>query len=74
MKIGERGQVTIPQKFRTRFGLTPTTPVEFAEIDGTLVIRKSRSNRTRAGKRKVYGVLGAKGAHTDEIMKALRGL
>ena len=74
MKIGERGQVTIPKQYRRHFGLEPSTPVEFVEMDGNLVIRKSGSRKHRVQKQKVYGVLGAKDAHTDEIINAMRGL
>jgi AbrB family looped-hinge helix DNA binding protein len=41
MKIGERGQVTIPKKIRTRFGLGPDTDVEFEVRHGSIVLKKS---------------------------------
>lgn len=74
MKIGERGQVTIPKQYRRHFGLEPSTAVEFVEVDGNLVIRKSGSPQRRNQKRKAYGILGAKDRRSDEIMNALRGL
>jgi len=40
MKIGERGQVTIPRKLRERFGLKPTTEVEFEVEADKLVLKK----------------------------------
>jgi len=40
MKIGERGQVTIPKEIRERFGLGPDTEVEFEVVNGTVVLRK----------------------------------
>ena len=40
MKIGERGQVTIPRKLRERFGLAPQAEVEFVVIEGALLLRK----------------------------------
>lgn len=43
MKIGERGQVTIPQKFRRRFGLKQQTEVEFVEERGRLILQKAQS-------------------------------
>jgi AbrB family looped-hinge helix DNA binding protein len=39
MKIGERGQVTIPKEIRERFGLGPETEVEFRVIGGSIVPR-----------------------------------
>lgn len=42
MKIGERGQVTIPKGIRERFGLGPETDVEFRVIHGVIVLNKSR--------------------------------
>ena len=41
MKIGERGQVTIPQKFRRRLGLNQQTEVEFVEERGRLILQKA---------------------------------
>ena len=42
MKIGERGQVTIPKKIRTQFGLRPNTEVEFHVSHGSITLRKAR--------------------------------
>ncbi len=44
MKIGERGQVTIPREIRDRFGLGPDTEVEFRVDKGTITLKKSRTN------------------------------
>ena len=41
MKLGERGQVTIPKEIRDKFGLGPDTDVEFHVVDGSIVLRKS---------------------------------
>jgi AbrB family looped-hinge helix DNA binding protein len=41
MKIGERGQVTIPKDIRDRFGLNAETEVEFQVIDGSIVLKKA---------------------------------
>jgi AbrB family looped-hinge helix DNA binding protein len=41
MKIGERGQVTIPKQIRDQFGLTPESEVEFHVVDGSIVLRKA---------------------------------
>ena len=41
MKIGERGQVTIPKEIRDRFGLGPETEVEFHVVHGAIVLKKA---------------------------------
>ena len=41
MKIGERGQVTIPKEIRERFGLEPETEVEFRVVGGSIVLKKA---------------------------------
>jgi AbrB family looped-hinge helix DNA binding protein len=41
MKVGERGQVTIPKEIRDRFGLGPETDVEFRIVGGTIVLKKA---------------------------------
>jgi len=40
MKIGERGQVTIPKGIRDRFGLKPRAEVEFHAAKGYIVLKK----------------------------------
>jgi AbrB family looped-hinge helix DNA binding protein len=71
MKIGERGQVTIPLEYRQRFGLKPATEVEFITLNGQLVLKKANP-----GKRKVwdkhYGILKQGGVRTDDLMRELR--
>jgi AbrB family looped-hinge helix DNA binding protein len=41
MKLGERGQVTIPKEIRERFGLGPETHIEFKIVGGSIVLRKA---------------------------------
>jgi AbrB family looped-hinge helix DNA binding protein len=41
MKIGERGQVTIPKEIRDQFGLGPETEVEFRVVSGNIVLKKA---------------------------------
>jgi antitoxin PrlF len=41
MKVGERGQVTIPKNIREKLGLRPHTEVEFELVKGTVVLRKA---------------------------------
>ena len=41
MRIGERGQVTIPKDIREQFGLGPETEVEFRVVDGSIILKKA---------------------------------
>ena len=41
MKVGERGQVTIPKEIRDRFGLGPDTDVEFRVVGGNIMLKKA---------------------------------
>lgn len=41
MRVGERGQVTIPKEIRERFGIGPETEVEFRVVKGSIVLRKA---------------------------------
>jgi AbrB family looped-hinge helix DNA binding protein len=41
MKVGERGQVTIPKQIRVQFGLGVNTEVEFRVVNGSVVLKKA---------------------------------
>ena len=71
MKIGERGQVTIPQKYRRRFGLSPATDVEFVEQSGQLVLKKA--GKSPHPIKKYVGVLKGRGVRSDDLVEAMRG-
>jgi bifunctional DNA-binding transcriptional regulator/antitoxin component of YhaV-PrlF toxin-antitoxin module len=45
MKIGERGQVTIPKRLRQRHGLNRKVDVQFVEESGQLVLKKISGGR-----------------------------
>ncbi|HEY6344221.1 MAG TPA: AbrB/MazE/SpoVT family DNA-binding domain-containing protein [Bryobacteraceae bacterium] len=49
MRIGERGQVTIPKDIRDRFGLGPETEVEFRVVAGNIVLKKAPKKGRCAG-------------------------
>ena len=51
MRITSKGQVTIPQRLRNRFGLLPHTEVDFEEGDGGVVIRPVASKRALVAER-----------------------
>ncbi|MBF0309969.1 MAG: AbrB/MazE/SpoVT family DNA-binding domain-containing protein [Magnetococcales bacterium] len=70
MRISERGQVTIPQAIRERFGLLPNTEVEFVEQDGEIKLVKSQAERKRLINN-LYGQVKSDRT-TDELMALLR--
>ena len=70
MKIGERGQVTIPKDIRERYGLMPNIEVEFVPAESGVLLRKRA--RRASPIEKVYGILNKK-SKTDDIIDALRG-
>lgn len=75
MKMGERGQVTIPKAIREKFRLGPDTEVEFEVVRGVIVLRKSTPGLTL---RKWAGA-GGRGLKqlgfksVDEFIEAVRG-
>ena len=76
MKIGARGQVTIPKPFRQRWGLTAATEVEFVEKNGQLILQKKVSNdavRLRANIRSCIGVLQGRPENVDQFIEEIRG-
>jgi len=74
MKITTKGQVTIPQEIREKFGFLPHTEVEFiVEDDEVRLVKKKTTNSF--GK-KVVNHLRGRGTvemSTDEIMSLTRG-
>ena len=71
MKIGERGQVTIPKKYRNRFGFAPATDIELVEQAGRLVLMKAKKESHPIGK--YVGVLKGRGLRSDDLVEAMRG-
>jgi AbrB family looped-hinge helix DNA binding protein len=73
MKITSKGQVTIPQALRERFGLLPDTEVEFiATANGLRLVKSSKpSNRGRALVERLRR-RGTGKRSTDELLKLLR--
>ncbi len=51
MRITSKGQVTIPQRLRSKFGLLPNTQVNFEEGDGCVVVRPALSKRALVDER-----------------------
>ena len=70
MKIGERGQITIPKHMREKYGLLPNIEVDFVpEKSGVLIIKKVLD---KSPVEKVYGIL-EKHEKTDSYIEAIRG-
>jgi AbrB family looped-hinge helix DNA binding protein len=69
-----KGQVTIPQEIRERFGLLPQTEVEFEVTQRGVLIKKAEGRRSRG--RAVVDHLRGRGdirMTTDEILALTRG-
>ncbi len=75
MKLTSKGQVTIPQLLREKFGLLPATEVAFEESDGGVLIKPAAASRRRQAE---CWLKHARGSATtklasDEIMRLTRG-
>lgn len=76
MKVTTKGQVTIPQEIRKRFGMEPGTEVEFTAKNGEVVVRPVDLEQRRAKfERALQRLSGSatSGLTTDEIMAMTRG-
>lgn len=73
MKVGERGQVTIPKEIRDQFGLSPETEVEFAVVGGSIILKKApRKLNLRKGRCGVtFAKLGYSSVH--KFIEDVRG-
>jgi len=70
MKIMERGQITIPKKYRDLYGIRPGTELEMVvKEDGLLLVKKKLHQSPIS---EVYGILG-KLKETDQIIEEMRG-
>ena len=45
MRITSKGQVTIPQVIREKYGFMPETDVEFVERDGSITIQRADARK-----------------------------
>jgi AbrB family looped-hinge helix DNA binding protein len=75
MKMGERGQVTIPKKLRERFGLGPKMEIEITVQSEMLVIKKApKPLKLKNWKGKCKGSLQKLGYRTiEDYLKDVRG-
>ncbi len=70
MKIMERGQITIPKKYRDLYGIRPGTELEMVVKEDGLLLVKKKLNQTPFSE--VYGILG-KLKESDQIVEEMRG-
>ncbi|MBW1862949.1 MAG: AbrB/MazE/SpoVT family DNA-binding domain-containing protein [Deltaproteobacteria bacterium] len=73
MRVTIKGQVTIPQEIREKYGITPAVEIDFIEEKDRvyLVKRKGQPKNTRKFRR-LRGIANVK-MTTDEIMALTRG-
>jgi AbrB family looped-hinge helix DNA binding protein len=75
VKLTSKGQVTIPQALREKFGLLPATEVAFEEAEGGVLIKPAAASRRRQAEhwlRRARGSATTK-LTTDEIIALTRG-
>ena len=75
MKVGGRGQVTIPKEIRERFGFGPETEVEFRVVNGSIVLRKApKKLKFRKWKGRCGGTFAKLGySSVDKFIEDVRG-
>ena len=75
MRITSKGQFTIPQRLRERYGLMPETEVEFVEVGGEIVVRRAGAQSADRAQQIVDRMLGAGHSPltTEEIIAIARG-
>jgi AbrB family looped-hinge helix DNA binding protein len=75
MRIGERGQVTIPKEIRDQFGLGPETEVEFHVTNGAIVLKKAPKKLNLAKWKGRCGGAFARLGYTsvDQFIEDIRG-
>lgn len=74
MNITSKGQVTIPQRIRNRFGLKPGTAVEFVAEGNRVIIQRRKKGKSTvdAWLAEATGFLRTDKS-TDELMQLTRG-
>jgi AbrB family looped-hinge helix DNA binding protein len=74
MRVTTKGQVTIPQHIREKFGITPATEVDFVEEEGRVYLAKKKGKKIATRKfKKLRGIATVK-MTTDEIMALTRSV
>jgi len=74
MKLTIKGQVTIPKKYRQRYGLDPHTEIVFEEAADGVLIRPAGASRSVQLRKSVQNLRGIADGDlgTDEILKLTR--
>lgn len=72
MKIGERGQITIPKELRDKYGLHPACEVTFTEAGGELVLRRV-AKPSESPVRRWLGFLQGQPEDVDQFIEDIRG-
>ena len=74
MKVGKRGQVTIPKEIRDRFGIGPKTDVEFSIVEGAIVRKTPRKLNLAKWKGRCARSFKKLGySSVDEFIEDIRG-
>ena len=68
-KVSSKGQVTIPQPLRERFGIKAVTILDFREDAGRIILTKTTMDDPVSA---VYGSL-SDGRKTEQIMAEIQG-
>ncbi len=75
MKVGERGQITIPKEIRDKFGLGSGTEVEFQVVESSILLKKAPKKldlaRWKGHCRDSFAKLGY--SSVDKFIEDLRG-
>jgi antitoxin PrlF len=74
MRITEKGQITIPQEIREKYGFLPESEVQFVEENGAIYLQKIPRKNSR-GKRLIDQMRNKSTVKmsTKEIMSLTRG-
>jgi len=74
MKITEKGQITIPQEIREKYGFLPEAEVQFVEEKGAVYLQKIPEKKSR-GKKLIEHMRNKATVKmsTEEIMRLTRG-
>jgi AbrB family looped-hinge helix DNA binding protein len=75
VKVGARGQVTIPKEIREQFGLRPETEIEFRVVSESIVLKKAAKQLNLAEWKGRCGDAFAKLGHSsvDKFIDGVRG-
>lgn len=72
MRVTTKGQVTIPQPIRKKYGITSMTEVDFIEEKGRVYMVKKKSQSTQSRKFKRFKGVATVKLSTEEIMALTR--